>query len=170
MGGWHQMRQLSLGTLDLALHTELAPQLEAGSATLTGDATDRVKDLEPRGSPSDFQIRRVLEFAEERLLPFSPSPEFARSHILTTFSHLFSGAYAAGYYSYLWSEVLDADAFTRFETEGILNARTGRAYLASILSTGDSQEPDKLFRDFLGRDPDPEALLLRNLGPPPDGE
>lgn len=147
LGGWRQMRQLSFGTLDLALHGELAPRLSA----------------DPTPAPGAV----AMAFAEEHLLPFSPDPVFARSHILTTFSHLFSGGYAAGYYSYLWSEVLDADAFSRFRAEGIFNRETGRAYVDSILSRGDSADPEVLFRDFLGRDPDPEALLRRNLGPLP---
>jgi oligopeptidase A len=149
MGGWFQMRQLSFGTLDLAMHGELAP------------------DLNREGRNSTQEAEAVLSFAEERLLEFSPEPSFARNHILTTFSHIFSGGYASGYYSYLWSEVLDADAFTRFEEEGVLNPATGRAYLDAILSRGDSAEPEELFREFMGRDPDPEALLRRNLGPAP---
>jgi oligopeptidase A len=152
LGGWYQMRQLSFGTLDLALHGSLAPALP--------DSEDPNVDL---GS-------QVLAFCEEQLLPFSPSPSFARSHILTTFTHLFSGGYAAGYYSYLWSEVLDADVFTRFQAEGVLNPNTGRAYLEAILSRGDSAEPEDLFREFMGRDPDPEALFRRNLGPLPAQE
>ena len=150
LGGWYQMRQLSFGTLDLALHGEMAPALELTEATAQETA------------------ERVMKFAEERLSHFSPTPSFSKGHILTTFSHLFSGGYAAGYYSYLWSEVLDADAFTRFKKEGVLNRETGRAYLDSILSRGDSSEPEELFREFMGRDPDPMALLERNLGPRKD--
>ncbi len=150
LGGWYQMRQLSFGTLDLALHRELAPTL--GS----------------KGRATPEEAETVMSFAEECLLTFSPTPSFARSHILSTFSHLFSGGYASGYYSYLWSEVLDADAFTRFKQEGVLNRETGRAYLDAILSRGDSAEPEELFREFMNRGPDPEALLERNLGPPPD--
>jgi len=150
LGGWNQMRQLSFGTLDLALHGELAPTLEL------------------KGSTTLESAEAVMSFAEECLLTFSPTPSFARGHILSTFSHLFSGGYAAGYYSYLWSEVLDADAFTRFKQEGVLNRETGRAYLDAILSRGDSAEPEELFREFMNRDPDPKALLERNLGPLPD--
>jgi oligopeptidase A len=142
MGGWYQMRQISFGTVDLALHRELAPGLEA----------------------TEYAGEDVMAFAEERFLPFSPDPAFARKHILTTFTHLFSGGYASRYYSYLWSEVLDADAFTRFRDEGVLNPDTGRAYLNAILSRGDSADPDALFREFMGRDPNPSALLDRNLG------
>jgi oligopeptidase A len=143
--GWFQMRQLSFGTLDLALHGEWAPKITEGASE---------EDL----------AEKVFSFVEEQLQPFSPSPTFASNHIVSTFSHLFSGGYAAGYYSYLWSEVLDADAFSRFKAEGIMNPETGRAFLESILSKGDSEDPEDLFRTFMGRDPDPGALLERNLG------
>jgi oligopeptidase A len=148
-GGWQQMRQLSFGTLDLALHRELAPKLT----------------LSEPSAPGDSRAPRSWTSLEEQLLqPFSADPSFARAHILTTFTHLFSGGYAAGYYSYLWSEVLEADAFTRFLNEGILNGEAGRSYLEAILSRGDSAEPEDLFREFMGRDPDPSALFQRNLG------
>ncbi len=140
MGGWGQMRQISFGTVDLELHAEFAPQASAADAD------------------------ELMKFVTERLQPFSASPEFAASNSFTAFTHLFAGGYASGYYSYLWSEVLDADAFTRFQREGVFNPEVGRAYLDAILSRGDSAPPEELFRRFMGRDPDPEALIRRNLG------
>ena len=153
MGGWAQMRQLSLGTVDLALHGELAPMLSA-------DASD-----DADGAADERQGGEVMAFGESRFRDFVPHPSFAELHSLTSFTHLFAGGYASGYYSYLWSEVLDADAFTRFKREGVFNRETGRSYVDSILSRGDSAEPEQLFREFMGRDPDPAALLERNLGP-----
>ena len=152
MGGWAQMRQLSLGTVDLALHAELAGELRNEAGDSPDDETDRA------------QGERIMAFAEARFAEFAPHPRFARLHMLTSFTHLFSGAYAAGYYSYLWSEVLDADVFTRFQKEGIFDRGIGRRYVESILSRGDSADPDDLFVEFMGRPPDPEALLERNLG------
>jgi oligopeptidase A len=139
LGGWRQMRQLRLGALDLALHTEY-------------DATDN-------GDPVSWVTENVL-------LPLSPNREFAEAHPLPSFLHLFSGGYAASYYSYLWSEVLEADLFTRFEERGIFHPETGRTLLDTILSAGDEEDPEVLFRRFMGRDPDAEALIRRNLGDP----
>jgi len=152
MGGWVQMRQLSLGTVDLALHNELAPKLRADALKVARETID------------DDQGNEVMAFGESRFADFAVQPRFAELHGLTTFTHLFAGGYAAGYYSYLWSEVLDADAFTRFKEEGIFNRETGRSYVDSILSRGDSADPEELFREFMGRDPDAGALLERNLG------
>jgi oligopeptidase A len=143
MGGWTQMRQIALGSVDLELHHELAPR-----ATATSED-------------------EMMAFVRERFGRFMPDLEFAEYHLLTTFTHLFSGGYAAGYYSYLWSESLDADAFTRFSAEGIFDRETGQQYMDAILTRGDSAEPEALFREFMGRDPDPSALLERNLGPDP---
>jgi oligopeptidase A len=136
MGASHQMRQLSFGTVDLELHILFDPQPQ-------GDA---------------------IGFTQEVMSRFAIRPEFARNHFICTFTHVFTGGYAAGYYSYLWSEVLDADAFSRFQEEGLFNRETGRAYVDAILSRGDSADQAELFREFMGRDPDPEALIRRNLG------
>ncbi|WP_028025750.1 oligopeptidase A [Enterovibrio calviensis] len=86
-----------------------------------------------------------------------PSPEWNR--FPHSFSHIFAGGYSAGYYSYLWAEVLSSDAFSRFEEEGIFNTETGASFLENILERGGSEEPMELFKRFRGREPSPDALL-----------
>ena len=76
-----------------------------------------------------------------------------------SFSHIFAGGYAAGYYSYKWSEVLSADAFGRFEKEGIFNSQTGADFLTAILQRGGAEEANSLFIEFRGREPKIDALL-----------
>lgn len=134
--GTAMMGQLANGKLDLDLHTR--------AGELAGRDLDEYwnKDL------AAYQI---------------PTTEESRSRA-RSFLHLFSDptGYAAGYYSYKWSEMLEADVFTRFEKEGILNPKTGRELRERLLSKGNSIPADRLFRDFMGRDPDPVALLRRD--------
>ena len=80
----------------------------------------------------------------------------------TAFSHIFQGGYAAGYYSYKWAEVLEADVFERFMEEGIFNPNTAQELVENILSRGGTRPPMDLFEGFRGRKPDPKALLRRS--------
>jgi oligopeptidase A len=127
-----QMRQLGFAFLDLALHMDYAG----------GD---------------------VMEFARRILQEFAPAPLPFDYAMPASFTHLFASpvGYGAGYYSYKWAEVLDADAFTRFQEEGIFSRAVGRDFRERILSKGDSADPADLYRSFMGREPDPGALLRR---------
>jgi len=132
----HMARQLSFGTVDLALHVDYDP-----------------------GAGED-----PVDFGRAVLAPFQIRADAVSDGFLPAFSHIFAGGYAAGYYSYLWSEMLDADAFSRFRDEGIYDPAVGEAFRSTVLARGNSAPPESLIRAFLGRDPDPEALLVRNLG------
>jgi oligopeptidase A len=130
-----QMRQLAFGMVDLKLHREYNPALHPD----------------------------VMAYARDVYSAFSPAPLPKNYGMIASFTHLFASpvAYGAGYYSYKWAEVLDADAFTRFRREGIFNATTGGDYRRFILERGDSDDPALLYRQFMGRDPDANALLER---------
>jgi oligopeptidase A len=131
-----QMRQLGFGLVDLALHRDIPP-----------------------GSNID-----LLEFARKMLQPFSPARLPEHYAMIVSFTHLFSSpvGYGAGYYSYKWAEALDADAFTRFQNGGIFSREVGSRFRDRILARGDSEDPAELYRSFMGRDPDPNALLERS--------
>ena len=80
----------------------------------------------------------------------------------SSFGHIFSGGYAAGYYGYKWAEVLEADAFSLFKEKGIFDKETAQSFRDNILSKGDSEDPNVLYMNFRGRKPTIKALLQRN--------
>ncbi len=131
-----QMRQLGLGMADLTLHREYDPERD-------GD---------------------LLAYARDLVQPFSPARLPEDYAMIAGFTHLFSSpvGYGAGYYSYKWAEVLDADAFTRFREVGIFSRDIGLRFRQNVLAKGDSEDPAELYRGFMGRDPDPNALLERS--------
>lgn len=104
-------------------------------------------------------IQTVLDEVRGKLAVYA-IPDFNRFQ--HSFGHIFAGGYAAGYYSYKWAEVLSADAFSKFEADGIFNRSTGEKFLTEILQQGGSHEPSVLFRNFMGRDPNVDALLRHN--------
>ncbi|MCJ7977144.1 oligopeptidase A [Aeromonas veronii] len=125
------LRQLEFALFDFRLHQEFDPTNPA-------------------------QLPALLDEVRSQVAVMTP-PAFNRFQ--HSFSHIFAGGYAAGYYSYKWAEVLSADAFSRFEEEGIFNPATGQSFLKNILEKGGSKEPMELFRAFRGREPKVDALL-----------
>lgn len=133
MKGWFYLRQLSLCRLDLAWHTL--------------DSADGIDD--------------VLTFEREAIEPYTLLP-YEGGCTSTSFGHIFAGGYSAGYYSYLWAQVLDADAFEAFQETDLYDELTGQKFRNEILAKGGSRPPLELYRNFRGRDADPEALLRRD--------
>lgn len=125
------LRQLEFGLFDFTLHTEFDPEIGP----------------------------RVLETLAEVKSKVAVLPSLEWNRFSHSFSHIFAGGYSAGYYSYLWAEVLSSDAFSRFEEEGIFNTETGQSFLNNILEMGGSEEPMELFKRFRGREPQIDALL-----------
>ncbi|MGB5444117.1 MAG: oligopeptidase A [Psychromonas sp.] len=125
------LRQIEFSLFDFVLHHQYQP--EHGS-----------------------QVEKVLADIRDKVAVITP-PSFNRFQ--HSFSHIFAGGYAAGYYSYKWAEVLSADAFSRFEEFGIFDQDTGREFLQAILEKGGSKEPMELFKKFMGREPNIDDLL-----------
>ena len=132
----HLVRQLGFSTVDLNLHREYSQEKDGP----------------------------ILDYCRELFNSFATIPLPKDYGMIAGFTHLFSSpvGYAAGYYSYQWAEVLDADAFSRFMRDGFMNPSTGAEFREKILSRGDTQDPADLFKSFMGRDPNPAALLKRS--------
>lgn len=107
-------------------------------------------------NPTEWVAAREKEFCNRMGLPDYIIPRYRTSY----FNHIFNSGYSAGYYSYLWAEVLDKDAFQVFVREGVMNPETGRRFRECVLSKGGSDEPMTLYRNFTGGDPNPEYLLI----------
>lgn len=141
--GMMACRQLLFGLLDLELHSNF-------------DA-----EAAENGGVSIFDVQRSMA---EKCTPYSTPLDEDR--FLCTFSHIFSGGYAAGYYSYKWAEVMSADAFGAFEDVGLENEdkvrEVGRKFRDTVLSLGGAVAPMEVFKEFRGREPSPEALLRHN--------
>ena len=127
------LRQLSFGLLDMAWYTRTAPFDE------------------------DVQNYEKQAWKKAQVLP-----EIAETCMTVQFSHIMAGGYSAGYYSYKWAEVLDADAFSLFKEKGIFNKETANSFRENVLSKGGTEHPMVLYRNFRGKEPDINALLRRN--------
>ena len=130
--GMATMRQLSFGLLDMTWH---------------GQDPSNIKDV---------KAFEVAAFDDTQLYP-----DVKENCMSTSFSHIFQGGYSAGYYSYKWAEVLDADAFALFKQEGIFNKKVADRFKGFVLSQGGTMDPMELYIKFRGQEPDPEALLKR---------
>ena len=129
--GMQMLRQLEFALFDMCLHL----------------------DYDPDG---DKSIQALLDETRREVAVLIP-PSYNRFQ--NSFTHIFAGGYAAGYYGYKWAEVLSADAFSKFEERGVFNRETGQAFMHDILEQGGTREPMDLFVAFRGREPQIEALL-----------
>lgn len=136
LAGYLCVRQLNFGIIDMAYHS-LSPDSNGSW---------------PLAQAADFELKHTVALL----------PPIAGTGISTAFTHIFSGGYAAGYYGYKWAENLDADIFSRFKQDGIFNTQTAQSFRREILSRGGSEHPSVLFRNFMGRDPNTNALMLRD--------
>ena len=130
--GIQTLRQLSFGILDMKWHSE---------------------------NPSE--ITSIKEFENDAFSDTKLYPDVAENCMSTSFSHIFQGGYSAGYYSYKWAEVLDADAFEYFLENGIFNKEIATKFKENVLSKGGTEKPMNLYKRFRGKEPKPDALLKR---------
>jgi peptidyl-dipeptidase Dcp len=135
--GYQTMRQLFFGYLDMAYHHRTQPL------------------------PIDWEPHLFEQKACQHITIWEAAPQGCCT--TTSFSHIFSGGYAAGYYGYKWSEVLDADAFSLFLEQGIWNTDAAHLFRSNILEKGDEEDPMILYQRFRGRKPSLEALLRRDF-------
>jgi peptidyl-dipeptidase Dcp len=131
--GWASLRQIQFGMLDMAWHSQ--------------DPTKIV-------NVDDFE---TLSTQTTRILP-----KISGTNSSCSFSHIFAGGYSAGYYSYKWAEVLDADAFEYFKEKGLFDEEVAKKFKENVLSRGGTEHPMDLYKKFRGREPDPNALLRRD--------
>ena len=127
------LRQLSFGLLDMAWHT---------------------------GNPSD--VSDVVKFEDDAIKKTRLLPKIEGSTISCQLGHIFSGGYSAGYYSYKWAELLEADAYSKFKKDGIFNKETAASFKDNILSKGNTDHPMNLYKKFMGREPLIKSLLIKS--------
>ncbi len=144
--GMATLRQLSFGMLDMAWHGP-STELILSEAEMPRTGFSGIKDV---------KAFEVAAFEDTQLYP-----DVKENCMSTSFSHIFQGGYSAGYYSYKWAEVLDADAFAYFQQEGIFNKTVANKFKDFVLSQGGTMDPMELYIKFRGQKPDPEALLKR---------
>jgi len=132
--GMQTLRQLSFGLLDMSWHSQ---------------------------SDINFDKLDVKSFEEKSFSDTQLYPDVRENCMSTSFSHIFQGGYSAGYYSYKWAEVLDADAFEYFKEEGIFNKEIGEKFKNTVLSQGGTKNPMDLYKEFRGKEPNSDALLKR---------
>ena len=132
LAGYSQVRQLHFAFLDMVWHTAI-----------------------PNSGMN------ALEFEKKVLAPYSVMPYVEGTGISPAFSHIFAGGYAAGYYSYKWAEVLEADAFSLFKEKGIFNKEVATSFRKNILEKGDTEDASVIYRNFRGHDPQPDALMKK---------
>ena len=140
------VRQLSFGMLDMQFHT-------LGKGNL-GNNSNEITARFP-------QLQNIEQFEADAMAPTQVLPHVDGAMMATSFTHIFSGGYAAGYYGYKWAEMLDADAFAVFQKEGLFNPDTAKRF-RHLLESGDTVDPAELYRQFKGADPDINALMRRD--------